>query len=56
MITGVHSIIFGTDAEAIRSFFPADEGFVRSQYCGCPVAGELSVYEPRHPSPPSPSG
>jgi hypothetical protein len=56
MITGVHSIIFGTDAEAIRSFFPANEGFGPITALRLPGGGELSVYEPRHPSPLSPSG
>lgn len=46
MITGVHAIVFASDAEKARAFFRDVLAHVE-----VPGIGRLGLYEPRHPSP-----
>lgn len=60
-ITGAHTIIFSTDAEADRAFFRdagvavkhaiSEQAWGRLASIVLPGGGEVSIYEPTHPSP-----
>ena len=46
MITGVHALVFSSDAEAVRAFFRDVLGLASVDAGG----GELGLYQPRHPT------
>ena len=64
MITGLHAIVFSTDADGVRAFFRDTLAFASVEFtrditdvrCGLltafkvPGGGELALYEPRHPT------